>query len=159
MTANKETEPQKFIARNKKAFHDYEIIEKAEVGIQLVGSEVKAVRQGNVSLADSYAHCDRGELWLNNLHITPYKQSGMFTPEAARKRKLLMHKREIIRLSGEVDRKQLTLIPLSMYFDKQWVKLELGLCRGRKKYDKREKIAKEESKKRLDALMKSRRMR
>jgi SsrA-binding protein len=145
------------IAQNRKAYHDYEILEKVEVGIALAGSEVKSIRAGKVTIADSYAQCLDGELFLNNLHISSYERSGLYTPDPARRRKLLLHKRQILYLCTEVDRKQLTLIPLSIYFKKQWVKVELGLCRGMKKYDKRQKIAKEESKRHLAQVVRNRR--
>lgn len=145
------------IAQNRKAYHDYEILEKVEVGIALAGSEVKSIRAGKVTIADSYAQCLEGELFLNNLHISSYERSGLYTPDPARRRKLLLHKRQIEYLCTEVDRKQLTLIPLSIYFKKQWVKIELGLCRGMKKYDKRQKIAKEESKRHLAQVVRNRR--
>jgi len=145
------------IAQNRKAYHDYEILEKVEAGIALAGSEVKSIRAGKVNLADSYAQCLHGELFLHNLHISNYEQSGLYTPEPGRKRKLLLHKRQIAYFSNEVDRKQLTLVPLSIYFKKQWVKVEIGLCRGMKKYDKRQKIAKEESKRQIAQLVKNRR--
>jgi SsrA-binding protein len=145
------------IAQNRKAYHDYEILEKVEVGIALAGSEVKSIRAGKVTIADSYAQCLEGELFLNNLHISSYERSGLYTPDPARRRKLLLHKRQIEYLCTEVDRKQLTLIPLSIYFKKQWVKVELGLCRGMKKYDKRQKIAKEESKRHLAQVVRNRR--
>ncbi len=145
------------IAQNRKAYHDYEVIEKVEAGIALAGSEVKSIRAGKINLADSFAQCLHGELFLNNLHISTYERSGLYTPDPARKRKLLLHKRQIAYLCNEVDRKQLTLIPLSVYFKKQWVKVELGLCRGLKKYDKRQKIAKEESKRQIAQLVRNRR--
>jgi SsrA-binding protein len=145
------------IAQNRKAYHDYEVLEKVEVGIALAGSEVKSIRAGKVTIADSYAQCLDGELFLNNLHISSYERSGLYTPDPARRRKLLLHKRQIAYLCTEVDRKQLTLIPLSIYFKKQWVKVELGLCRGMKKYDKRQKIAKEESKRHLAQVVRNRR--
>lgn len=145
------------IAQNRKAYHDYEVLEKVEVGIALAGSEVKSIRAGKVTIADSYAQCLEGELFLNNLHISSYERSGLYTPDPARRRKLLLHKRQIEYLCTEVDRKQLTLIPLSIYFKNQWVKVELGLCRGMKKYDKRQKIAKEESKRHLAQVVRNRR--
>lgn len=145
------------IAQNRKAYHDYEVLEKVEVGIALAGSEVKSIRAGKVTIADSYAQCLHGELFLNNLHINNYERSGLYTPDPARRRKLLLHKRQIMYLCTEVDRKQLTLIPLSIYFKKQWVKIELGLCRGMKKYDKRQKMAKEESKRHLAQVVRNRR--
>jgi len=143
------------IAQNRKAYHDYEILEKIETGIALAGSEVKSIRAGKVNLAESYAQCLRGEIFLHNLNISNYEQSGMYTPEPGRKRKLLLHKRQIAYLGNEVDRKQLTLVPLSIYFKKQWVKIELGLCRGMKKYDKRQKMAKEESKRHLAQVVRN----
>jgi len=146
----------KNIAQNRKAYHDYEILEKVEAGIALTGSEVKAIRAGKANLGDSYAQCSNGEIFVSNLHISSYERSGLYTPDPNRKRKLLLNKRQIAYFCNEVERKQLTLIPLSMYFKEQWVKVELGLCKGRKKYDKRQKIAEEESKKRLSQLMRKR---
>ncbi|MDG5814889.1 SsrA-binding protein SmpB [Chitinispirillales bacterium ANBcel5] len=147
----------KIIARNKKAYRDYDILEKVESGILLSGAEVKSLRAGKVNLMDSYAQCIRGEIFINHLHVSTYDQSGLYTPDPYRRRKLLLHKRQIEHLCSEVQRKQLTLIPLSIYFKNQWVKIELGLCRGRKKHDKRQKIAEKESNRRIAQLMKSRR--
>lgn len=147
----------RIIAKNRKAYHDYEILEKFEAGIELVGSEVKSVRAGKINLAESYAQCQEGEIFVNRMHISPYEHSGMYTPDPARKRKLLLHRKQVIYLSAEIDRKRLTLIPLSVYFKKQWVKVELGLCRGRKKFDKRQAIASRESKRRVEVLLKNRR--
>jgi len=143
----------KLIANNRKAFHDYEVLEKVETGISLTGAEVKSIRAGKINITEAYAQChDRG-IFINNLHISPYNRQGTFgAPDPYRKRRLLLHKKEITHLAAEVDRKRLTLIPLSMYFKDQWVKIELGLCRGRKKYDKRQKVAAEESKRRLAQL-------
>ncbi len=146
----------KIIARNRKAFHNYEVLEKIEAGVELVGTEVKSIRAGKINLLDSYAVCRTGELFLYHMHISPFEQGNQFNHDPYRIRKLLLHKKEVLRLCGEVERKHLTLIPLSVYFKKQWVKLELGLCRGRKKYDKRRKIAAQESKKRLAKIMKHR---
>jgi SsrA-binding protein len=142
----------KLIANNRKAFHDYEVLEKVETGISLTGSEVKSIRAGKINITEAYAQCHDGGLFISNLHISPYKQQGMYAPDPLRKRRLLLHKKEINHLLAEVERKRLTLIPLSMYFKNQWVKIELGLCRGMKKYDKRQKIADEESKRRLAQL-------
>jgi SsrA-binding protein len=147
------------MARNKKAFHDYEIVEKVVAGISLSGSEVKSIRAGQITLADSFGSCSNGEMFINHMHIAPYGFAGSFTPDSYRKRKLLLHKKEIIRLWGEMEKKHLTMIPLMVYFDKQWVKVELGLGKGLKKYDKREKIADQESKRRLAQLMKDRNQR
>ena len=137
------------IAKNRKAFHDYEVIEKFEAGIALCGSEVKAIRAGKVNLSDSYAQCVDGEIFINHLHINSYEHVSFNVPDPYRKRKLLLKKKQIIYLENEVERKQLTIIPLSLYFKKQWVKMELGLCRGRKKWDNRQKIAEHESKRML----------
>ena len=132
--------------------NDYEILEKMETGINLTGSEVKSIRLGKINISEAYAQCHGGELFINNMHISPYDRQGMYAPDPYRKRRLLLHKKEIIRLTAEVERKKLTLIPLSLYFKNQWIKIELGLCRGRKKYDKRAKIAEEDSKRRLAQL-------
>ena len=143
----------KLLANNRKAFHDYEVLEKVETGIALTGSEVKSIRAGKINITEAYGQCREDGLFINNLHISPYDRQGTFgAPDPYRKRRLLLHKREIVRLSAEVERKRLTLIPLTMYFKNQWVKIELGLCRGRRKYDKREKIATQESKRRLAQL-------
>lgn len=142
----------KLVANNRKAWHDYEVLEKVETGISLTGSEVKSIRAGKINVTEAYAQCLKGGIFMSNLHISPYERQGMYAPDPLRKRRLLLHRKEIIHLSAEVERKKLTLIPLSIYFKDQWVKIELGLCRGRKKYDKREKIAAEESKRRLAQL-------
>lgn len=144
----------KLVARNKKAAHNYEILDRYETGIELQGSEVKSIRAGKINLSDSYAYCAGGQVFLQHLHISPYERAAQFAPDPYRKRKLLLHRREIGYLCKEVERKRLALVPLSIYFKKQWVKVEIGLCRGRKKYDKRQKIAEQESKKRVSALMK-----
>jgi SsrA-binding protein len=140
------------IAKNRKAFHDYEIIEKFEAGIVLCGSEVKAIRAGKINLSDSYAQCVGGELFIQHLHISSYEHISYNVPDPYRKRKLLLKKKQIVYLENEVERKQLTLIPLSIYFKKQWVKIEIALCRGRKKWDNRQKIAENESKRQLRKL-------
>jgi len=142
------------MARNRKAYHDFEIIEKIVAGIVLSGSEVKSIRAGKVNLADSFATCSNGEIFVHHMHIAPYGFGGAFSPESYRKRKLLLHKNQILRFSDEMAKKHLTLIPLMVYFDKQWIKVELGLGKGMKKYDKRDKIAKEESKLHLAHVMK-----
>jgi SsrA-binding protein len=146
----------KIIAQNRKAYHDYEVIEKVESGVALTGLEVKSIRAGRINLSDSYAMCTDGELFIVHMHISPLTGGGFALPDPYRKRKLLMRKPQIVRLCNEVERKQLTLIPLSVYFQKQWVKIEIGLCRGRKKFDKRQKIAEEESKRRIAQVMRQR---
>ena len=140
------------IANNRKAYHDYEILDKIEAGIALTGSEVKSIRSGHVTISEAYAQCHKGELVILNMHINPYDRMGGYAPDPLRKRKLLLHKKQIVTLAAEVERKKLTLIPLSLYFKKQWVKCEIALCRGRKKYDKRQKIAEEDSRRRLTQL-------
>ncbi|MDR3013292.1 MAG: SsrA-binding protein SmpB [Chitinispirillales bacterium] len=147
----------KIVTKNRKAYHDYEVLEKVEAGIMLTGSEVKSIRAGKISLADSYAMCVGGEMFLNHMHISPYTHGGLYgLPEPTRRRKLLMHRKQIALYSTEVERKQLALIPLAVYFKDQWVKIELGLCRGRKKYDKRQKIAEQEAKRKIAQLVSKR---
>jgi SsrA-binding protein len=156
MKKPEDANPIQIIAQNKKAFHDFEVLEKVEAGVALLGAEVKSVRQGGLSLADTFATCDNGEMFVHHMHISPYQQKGFSVAEPYRKRKLLLHKNQILKLCSEVERKHLTIIPLKVYFDKQWVKMEIGLCRGMKKYDKREKIASEETKRRLAQIMRIR---
>jgi len=133
------------IITNRKAFRDYEIIEKREVGIELKGSEVKSLRAGKVNLSDSYASVEGGEVILFNLHISPYEFAGDDGHDPLRPRRLLLHKKEIKKLFGAVNEKGFTLIPLRLYFKGPYVKIELATARGRKKYDKRDKIAKREA--------------
>jgi len=146
----------KIAAKNNKAFHDYEVLDRVEAGIMLTGAEVKSIRAGRVNLADCYAVCIDGEMYVNHLHISSYERGGFYTPEPMRRRKLLLHKKQVAFFSQEVERKHLALVPLSVYFKDQWVKVEIGLCRGRKNYDKRQKIAEQESKKRLAQLVRKR---
>lgn len=142
----------KTVARNRKAFHDYEILEKFEAGVELTGTEVKSVRAGKINLSDSYAQCSAGELFLHHLHISPYQTASHFNHDPYRRRRLLLHRKQIQRLCREVEQKRLTIVPLQVYFQKQWVKIEIALCKGRKKYDKRQKIAKAEAKRKIRAL-------
>jgi SsrA-binding protein len=156
-TTEKANEKIKLLAQNKKAFRDFEVLEKFEAGIALLGAEVKSVRQGGISIVDSYATVgDNAEMFVHHMHINPYQQGGFAVSEPYRKRKLLLHKSQLIRINNEVARKHLTIIPLKVYFDKQWVKMEIGLCRGMKKFDKRDKIASEETKRRLAQVMRLR---
>ena len=131
----------KFIAQNKKAYHDYFIIDTYEAGIELFGTEVKSVRKGSVNLKDSFCTVENGELIAHGIHISPYEQGNIFNREPLRKKRLLMHKREILRLMMNINKEGYTLVPLSLYFVKSWVKVELGLCKGKKLYDKRESSA------------------
>lgn len=130
----------KIIAVNKKASFEYFIIEKYEAGIVLEGSEVKSVKAGNVSLNDSFCHIEDGGIALKNCYIAPYQNVGAFAPEPRRSRKLLLHKLEIARLIGKMREKGLTLVPLKIYFKSRFVKIELGLCKGKKSYDKKQTL-------------------
>ncbi len=130
----------KIIVSNKKARHDYEILERLEAGIQLVGTEVKSCRAGNVSLQESYAKINGGELWLLNAHIAHYDAGNQFNHDVKRSRRLLIHKREIRKLLQATEAKGLTLVPLSFYFKGPNIKVELGLCKGKAKQDKREAL-------------------
>lgn len=145
------------IVTNRKARHDYDIEETYEVGIALTGSEIKSVRAGRVNLRGSYARIANGEVFLYEAHISPYEQSGIyFNHEPMRPRKLLLHRQEISRLEGKVREKGLTLVPLRMYFRGRYAKLELGVARGKKVYDKRDDIARREAQREMDRAMKSR---
>ena len=144
----------KLIAQNKKAWHDYFVDEKYEAGIALFGTEVKSLRKGAVNLKDSYCTIEDGELYVVGMHISPYEQGNIFNREPLRQRKLLMHKREIMKLHGLVSQKGFTLVPLSLYFSGSYVKVEIGLCRGKKLYDKRDSIAKAESDREIERRMK-----
>ena len=127
----------KIISKNKKAYFDYFILNTYEAGIELFGTEVKSVRAGNVNLKDSFCSIDKGELFVRGMHISPYEKGNVFNREPMRHKKLLMHKREIMTLLGKVKQDGLSLIPLSVYFSGSKVKVEVGLCRGKKLYDKR----------------------
>lgn len=145
-------------ADNRKARHDYFIEESYEAGIALTGSEIKSVRAGRVNLRGGYARLAQGEVMLYDVHISPYEQSGaIFNHEPTRTRKLLLHRREISRIAGLIERQGYTLVPLKIYFKGRRAKLELGLAKGKKMYDKREDIAKREATRDLDRMMKARR--
>lgn len=135
----------KQIAANRKAFHDYFVDDKYEAGISLVGTEVKSLRAGQVNLKDSYCSIKNGEIFANNIHISPYEKGNIFNRDPRRSRKLLMHKREILKLFSLVSQKGYTLVPLSLYFKDSKVKVEVGLCRGKKLYDKRETEAQKQA--------------
>jgi SsrA-binding protein len=132
------------IAQNRRARHDYEILARYEAGIILSGSEIKSVRDHKVQLQGAYARIKNGEVWLQDMHIAPYANAGYSGHDPTRDRKLLLHKKEIARIAQLMGEQGLTLIPLSMYFKRGKAKLEIGLCRGLKRYDKREKIAERE---------------
>jgi len=139
----------KVIANNPKAYHDYFIEDTIECGIALVGTEVKSIREGKVNLKDSFAMIKNCELFLHNMHISPYKQGSFSNVDSMRTRKLLLHKKEIIKLSNQIAQKGITLVPVSIYFNKNRVKLELAVAKGKKLYDKRDSIAKKDAERRL----------
>lgn len=146
----------KTIAQNKKAFHDYFVIESMEAGIELCGTEVKSIRSGRVNLKDSWCSIDDGELYIKGMHISPYEQGNIFNRDPMRVRRLLMHKREIMRLFGTVKQEGYSLIPLSLYFKGSRVKVQLGLCKGKKLYDKREDMAARDAKRDMQRAIKER---
>ena len=132
------------IATNKKAFHDYFVIESAEAGIELFGTEVKSVRQGRVNLKDAWCSVKDGEIFVNGMHVSPYEQGNIFNKDPLRTRKLLLHKKEINKLVGEISTKGMTIVPLKVYIKGSLVKVEIGLARGKKLHDKRQDIAKKD---------------
>ena len=151
--ADKKSGGHKIIAQNKKAYHDYFVDEKYEAGIALFGTEVKSVRNGAVNLKDSYCSVKNGELFVIGMHISPYEKGNIFNREPLRDRKLLMHKREIMKIGGLMTQKGYTLVPLSLYFSGKNVKVELGLCRGKKLYDKRDALAEKQTNREIDRRM------
>ncbi len=152
-----EKKSEKIIADNRKARHDYFVIEAFEAGIELFGTEVKSLRAGGVNLKDSYCDIDRGELFALGVHISPYEQGNIFNKDPMRPKKLLMHKREIMRLAGLVSREGYTLVPLSLYFKGSYVKMAIGLCKGKKLYDKRDDMARRDADRLIERRMKDRR--
>jgi SsrA-binding protein len=145
------------IARNRKAFHEYLVLETVEAGIALVGSEVKSLREGQCNLKDAYAGIEEGEAYLCNCHIGHYGPAGMFNHIPERRRKLLLHRREIDRLFGRVQQKGLTLIPLRLYWKEGRAKVELGLCQGKKLHDKRQALKEKDLKREAQAAISQRR--
>jgi SsrA-binding protein len=148
----------KQIAQNRKAFHDYFILEKFEAGIELFGTEVKSIRSGNVNLKDSFCTVKDGELFVRGMHVSPYEKGNIFNRDPMRSRRLLMHKREIQRLYSRMKQEGLTLIPLSVYFKDSIVKLELGLAKGKKLHDKRDAEAERDAGREMDRTIKERNM-
>ena len=144
------------VAQNKKAYHDYFVLEEYEAGIELFGTEVKSIRQGRVNLKDAWCSIDKGEIFVNGMHISPYEQGNIFNRDPLRKKKLLMHKKEIHKLYGTIKQQGLTLIPLSVYFNKGKAKIKVGLCKGKKIYDKRDVAAKKEANRSIDREIKER---
>jgi len=144
----------KTIAVNRKAYHDYHILESVEAGIVLVGTEVKSIRAGMVNIRDAYARPESGELWLFNAHIAAYKSGSHYNHEPNRPRKLLLHRRQIDELAGMANQKGLTLIPLKLYIKRGIAKLELGVARGKRQYDKRESMARRETDREIERALK-----
>ena len=144
------------VAQNKKAYHDYFILEEYEAGIELFGTEVKSIRKGKVNLKDSWCNIVGGEIFANNMHISPYEQGNIFNRDPLRPKRLLMHKKEINRLYGTVKQEGLALVPLSVYFVKGKAKLKIGLCKGKKIYDKREAAAKKDAVRNIERAAKNR---
>ena len=153
----KDTSDVRIVATNRKARHLYHIGETWEAGIALRGAEVKSLRSGAASLADSYAEPVQGEVWLMNCHIPPYEQANRFNSDSKRRRRLLLHRKEIRKITGAVSQKGYTLVPLRLYFQGQHVKVEIALSRGKKEYDKREDIKDRETRRELDRYVKMRR--
>ena len=149
--AKKET---RVIAPNKKAYHDYFVLEKFEAGIELFGTEVKSLRQGAVNLKDSYCEIKNGEIFALGMHISPYEKGNIFNREPLRPKKLLMHKREIIKLFSKVKEDGLTLVPLSLYFSGSRVKVEVGLCKGKHTFDKKQTLMERDIKRSMEREIK-----
>lgn len=149
-------ESTKTIAQNKKAHHDYFILESYEAGIELCGTEVKSLRAGRVNLKDSWCNIVDGEIFVNGMHISPYEQGNIFNRDPLRVRRLLMHKREILKLFGTIQQQGLSLIPISLYFKGSKVKMQVGLCKGKKLYDKRASIAERDAKRNMERAIKER---
>ncbi len=145
----------KIIVENRKARHDYFVIETYEAGVELFGTEVKSIRAGTVNLKDSYCEIDEGEMFALGVHISPYEKGNIFNREPLRPKRLLMHKREIMKLTGLVSREGYTLVPLSLYFKGSRVKMAVGLCRGKKLYDKRDSIARRDADRDIERAMKN----
>lgn len=145
------------VAQNKKAYHDYFVEESMEAGIELFGTEVKSARKGRINLKDAWCSVDDGELFVNGMHISPYEQGNIFNRDPYRVRRLLMHKKQIHRLLGLTKQDGYTLIPLSAYFNRGRLKIQVGLCKGKKNYDKREVMAKRDAQRNIERTLKDRR--
>jgi SsrA-binding protein len=149
---------QRLVAKNKKAFYEFEILERYEAGLALQGTEVKSLREGKVNLKESFARVKNGEVWLEGCHISPYTHGNIHNHDPIRPRKLLLHRREISQLIGKVEQKGLTLVPLSLYFTKGKAKLELAVARGKKLHDKRETARRKAMERDIQAQLKGRRL-
>jgi SsrA-binding protein len=146
-------ERQKDVAVNRRAYHDYFVDEKYEAGVVLTGSEVKSMRGGRCNLRDGFVRIDGHEAWLENVHVSPYAQANLMNHDPLRPRKLLLHRKQIATLIGKVKQKGYTLIPLRVYFSRNHAKVEVGLCRGKRQYDKREAIAERDAKREIERAM------
>ena len=142
------------IASNRKAFHDYFVLDRYEAGIELAGTEVKSIRAGNINLKDSFCTIKNNEIFIRGMHISPYSHGNIFNKDPVRARKLLMHKKEIIKLNSRIMQDGVALIPLSVYFKGSLIKIELGLCKGKKLHDKRDSEAEKESKRNIERTLK-----
>ena len=140
----------KIVAQNKKAYHDYFVLDKLEAGIELFGTEVKSIRQGKINLKDSWCFGKDGEMFVNGMHISPYEQGNIFNRDPLRTKRLLLHKKEIRRFYAQVKQEGLAIVPLSVYFKKGRAKVEIGLCKGKKLYDKREVAAKKDAQRTIE---------
>ena len=140
----------KIVAQNKKAYHDYFVLEKLEAGLELFGTEVKSIRQGKINLKDSWCFVKDGEMFVNGMHISPYEHGNIFNRDPLRTKRLLLHKREIRRFYAQVKQEGLAIVPLSVYFKKGRAKVEIGLCKGKKLYDKREVAAKKDAQRTIE---------
>lgn len=147
--------PDRHIAENRRARHEYHILETLEAGVQLTGTEIKSIRRGHISMADSFARVDGPEVWLHNMHIAPYEQGNRYNHEPLRPRKLLLHRKEIQRLIGTMAQKGLTLVPLRMYWSGNWAKVEIGLAKGKLLHDKREALQGKEAKREIERALKA----
>jgi len=146
----------KVISENRKAFHDYHIEDRIEAGIILTGTEIKSIRNGRVNLKDSYARLDNGEVWVHQMHISPYEQGNRYNHDPLRPRKLLLHRSEINKLIGRIQQQGLTLIPIKIYLKKGMAKVELAVGQGKKNYDKRQALAEREGKRDIERALRDR---
>jgi SsrA-binding protein len=146
----------KILSENRKAHFDYTILETYQAGISLKGTEVKSIRMGNVNLKDSFARIDKGEIWLYNMHVSPYEQGGRYNLNPIRERKLLMNRNEMNKLIGRVQEKGLTLVPLKLYLMDNWVKVDLALAKSKKQFEKRDKIKKKETAREMERALSAR---
>ena len=153
--SEKKSNSTKIIAQNKKAYHDYFVDEKYEAGVELFGTEVKSIRAGRINLKESYCDIKDGEIYAVGMHISPYEQGSVYNRDPLRNKKLLLHKREILKLFGLVSQKGYTLVPLQVYLSGSRVKIEIGLCRGKKLYDKRDDMAKHDAKRDIERAFKA----